>query len=150
MLLLLKKITVFQRVALIVLLIDFIDNLVNHSYFLCAYDIFLFMGLMFYLTIHIRKIKIPDSISSSTLDLYSIIKIEITDEEIILILPNKTITDNLTDYTGFIIIKNGIFLTIDSQNQKTLKVAYIRTNKFSSPEKQKLIHLFYDKRLKRV
>lgn len=108
------------------------------------------MGLMFYLTIHIRKIKIPDSIASSTLDLYSIIKIEITDEEIILILPNKTITDNLTDYTGFIVIKNGIFLTIDSQNQKTLKVAYIRTNKFSSPKKQKLIHLFYDKGLKRV
>lgn len=87
-----KKLTVFQCVALIALLIDFIDNLVNHSYFLCAYDILLFIGLMFYLTIRIRKnIKIPDSISSSSnLNLYTTIKIEITDKEIILILPNKT------------------------------------------------------------
>ena len=115
-----KKLTVFQCVALIALLIDFIDNLVNHSYFLCAFDIFLFIGLMFYLTIRIRKnIKIPDSISSgSTLNLCTTIKFEITGKEIILILPNKTIIDNLAEYIEFIVIKNGILLITDVQNQK--------------------------------
>lgn len=139
--------------ALIALLIDFIDNLVNHSYFLCAFDIFLFIGLMFYLTIRIRKnIKIPDSISSgSTLNLCTTIKIEITGKEIILILPNKTIIDNLAEYIEFIVIKNGILLITDVQNQKNdiqnlknVKVIYIPTKKFSSSEKQKLVKQFYD------
>ena len=118
-----KKLTVFQCVALIALLIDFIDNLVNHSYFLCAFDIFLFIVLMFYLTIRIRKsTKIPDSISSSnTLNPCTTIRIEITDKEIILILPNKTIIHDLTEYTKFIVIKNGIFLTVDVQNRKKNK-----------------------------
>ena len=111
----------------------------EYSYFFCAYDIFLFIGLMFYLTIRIRKnIKIPDSISSSSnLNLYTTIKIEITDKEIIFILPNKTIIDNLTKYIEFIVIKN-------------VNIAYIPTKKFSSSEKQKLINLFYDNRLKRI
>lgn len=152
-----KKLTVFQCVALIALLINFICCLLYHFYFFCAYDIFLFIGLMFYLTIRIRKnIKIPDSISSSSnLNLYTTIKIEITDKEIILILPNKTIIDNLTKYIEFIVIKNGILLITDVQNQKNdvqnLKngnVAYIPTRKFSSSEKQKLINLFYDNGLK--
>ena len=145
-----KKLTVFQCVALIALLIDFIDNLVNHSYFLCAFDIFLFIGLMFYLTIRIRKnIKIPDSISSgSTLNLCTTIKIEITGKEIILILPNKTIIDNLAEYIEFIVIKNGILLITDVQNLKNGNVDYIPTRKFSSSEKQKLINLFYDNGLK--
>lgn len=154
-----KKLTVFQCVALIALLIDFIDNLVNHSCFLCAFDIFLFIGLMFYLTIRIRKnIKIPDSISSgSTLNLCTTIKIEITGKEIILILPNKTIIDNLAEYIEFIVIKNGILLITDVQNQKNdiqnlknVKVIYIPTKKFSSSEKQKLVKLFYDNGLKRI
>lgn len=50
-----KKLTVFQCVALIALLINFICCLLYHFYFFCAYDIFLFIGLMFYLTIRIRK-----------------------------------------------------------------------------------------------
>lgn len=118
----------------------------------CAYDIFLFIGLMFYLTIRIRKnIKIPDSTSSSSnLNLYTTIKIEITDKEIIFILPNKTIIDNLTKYIEFIVIKNGILLITDVQNQKNVNIAYIPTKKFSSSEKQKLINLFYDNRLKRI
>lgn len=147
-----KKLTVFQCVALIALLIDFIDNLVNHSYFLCAFDIFLFIVLMFYLTIRIRKsTKIPDSISSSnTLNPCTTIRIEITDKEIILILPNKTIIHDLTEYTKFIVIKNGIFLTVDVQNRKKINVIYIPTKKFSSSEKQKLINLFYDNGLKRI
>ena len=154
-----KKLTVFQCVALIALLIDFIDNLVNHSCFLCAFDIFLFIGLMFYLTIRIRKsTKIPDSISSSnTLNPCTTIRIEITDKEIILILPNKTIIDNLTKYIEFIVIKNGILLITDVQNQKNdiqnlknVKVIYIPTKKFSSSEKQKLVKLFYDNGLKRI
>lgn len=134
-----KKLTVFQCVALIALLINFICCLLYHFYFFCAYDIFLFIGLMFYLTIRIRKnIKIPDSISSSSnLNLYTTIKIEITDKEIIFILPNKTIIDNLTKYIEFIVIKN-------------VNIAYIPTKKFSSSEKQKLINLFYDNRLKRI
>lgn len=154
-----KKLTVFQCVALIALLINFICCLLYHFYFFCAYDIFLFIGLMFYLTIRIRKnIKIPDSISSSSnLNLYTTIKIEITDKEIILILPNKTIIDNLTKYIEFIVIKNGILLITDVQNQKNdvqnlknVNVAYIPTKKFSSSEKKKLINLFYDNGLKRI
>lgn len=107
---------------------------------------------MFYLTIRIRKnIKIPDSISSSSnLNLYTTIKIEITDKEIILILPNKTIIDNLTKYIEFIVIKNGILLITDVQNLKNVNVAYIPTKKFSSSEKKKLINLFYDNGLKRI
>lgn len=118
----------------------------------CAYDIFLFIGLMFYLTIRIRKnIKIPDSISSSSnLNLYTTIKIEITDKEIILILPNKTIIDNLTKYIEFIVIKNGILLITDVQNQKNVNIAYIPIKKFSSSEKKKLVKLFYDNGLKRI
>lgn len=114
---------------------------------------------MFYLTIRIRKnIKIPDSISSgSTLNLCTTIKIEITGKEIILILPNKTIIDNLAEYIEFIVIKNGILLITDVQNQKNdiqnlknVKVIYIPTKKFSSSEKQKLVKLFYDNGLKRI
>lgn len=147
-----KKLTVFQCVALIALLINFICCLLYHFYFFCAYDIFLFIGLMFYLTIRIRKnIKIPDSISSSSnLNLYTTIKIEITDKEIILILPNKTIIDNLAEYIEFIVIKNGILLITDVQNQKNVNMAYIPTKKFSSSEKKKLVKLFYDNGLKRI
>lgn len=118
----------------------------------CAYDIFLFIGLMFYLTIRIRKnIKIPDSISSSSnLNLYATIKIEITDKEIILILPNKTIIDNLTKYLEFIVIKNGMLLITDVQNLKNVNIAYIPTKKLSSSEKKKLVKLFYDNGLKRI
>ena len=48
----------------------------------CAYDIFLFIGLMFYNHSHKKEHKIPDSISSSSnLNLYTTIKIEITDKE---------------------------------------------------------------------
>lgn len=133
--------------------------LLYHFYFLCAFDIFLFIGLMFYLTIRIRKnIKIPDSISSgSTLNLCTTIKFEITGKEIILILPNKTIIDNLAEYIEFIVIKNGILLITDVQNQKNdiqnlknVKVIYIPTKKFSSSEKKKLVKLFYDNGLKRI
>ena len=147
-----KKLTVFQCVALIALLINFICCLLYHFYFFCAYDILLFIGLMFYLTIRIRKnIKIPDSISSSSnLNLYTTIKIEITDKEIILILPNKTIIDNLTKYIEFIVIKNGILLITDVQNLKNVNIAYIPTKKLSSSEKKKLVKLFYDNGLKRI
>lgn len=147
-----KKLTVFQCVALIALLINFICCLLYHFYFFCAYDTFLFIGLMFYLTIRIRNnIKIPDSISSSSnLNLYTTIKIEITDKEIILILPNKTIIDNLTKYIEFIVIKNGILLITDVQNLKNVNIAYIPTKKLSSSEKKKLVKLFYDNGLKRI
>ena len=107
---------------------------------------------MFYLTIRIRKsTKIPDSISSSnTLNLCTTIKIEITDKEIILILPNKTIIKDLTEYIEFIVIKNGILLITDVQNLKNVNVAYIPTKKFSLSEKKKLVKLFYDNGLKRI
>ena len=107
---------------------------------------------MFYLTIRIRKnIKIPDSISSgSTLNLCTTIKIEITGKEIILILPNKTIIDNLTKYIEFIVIKNGMLLITDVQNLKNVNIAYIPTKKLSSSEKKKLVKLFYDNGLKRI
>lgn len=74
----------------------------------------------------------------------------ITDKEIILILPNKTIIDNLTKYIEFIVIKNGILLITDVQNQKNVNIAYIPTKKFSSSEKKKLVKLFYDNGLKRI
>ena len=92
---------------------------------------------MFYLTIRIRKnIKIPDSISSSSnLNLYTTIKIEITDKEIILILPNKTIIKDLSEFTNYL---------------KNVNIAYIPTKKLSSSEKKKLVKLFYDNGLKRI
>ena len=129
-----------------------INCFINKFYLLSTLSFLLFIGLMFYLTIRIRKnIKIPDSISSSSnLNLYTTIKIEITDKEIILILPNKTIIDNLTKYIEFIVIKNGILLITDVQNLKNVNIAYIPTKKFSSSEKKKLINLFYDNRLKRI
>ena len=147
-----KKLTVFQCVALIALLINFICCLLYHFYFFCSYDIFIFIGLLFYLTIRIRQnIKIPDSLSSSSnLNLYTTIKIEITDKEIILILPNKTIIDNLTKYIEFIVIKNGMLLITDVQNLKNVNIAYIPTKKLSSSEKKKLVKLFYDNGLKRI
>ena len=140
-----KKLTVFQCVALIALLIDFIDNLVNHSYFLCAFDIFLFIGLMFYLTIRIRKnIKIPDSISSgSTLNLCTTIKIEITGKEIILILPNKTIIKDLSEFTNYMIVKDGIFLMMNNKKEKKY-ILYIPS------KKQELILLFKEKKIKGI
>ena len=53
-----KKITVFQCVALIALLINFICCLLYHFYFFCAYDIFLFIGLMFLVITHEMIFKI--------------------------------------------------------------------------------------------
>ena len=49
-----------------------------------------------------------------------------------------------------IVIKNGILLITDVQNQKNVNIAYIPTKKFSSSEKKKLVKLFYDNGLKRV
>ncbi len=56
-----------------------------------------------------------------------VIKIEITDKEIIGILPNKTVKENLTSYTDFIVIKDGIFLITDVQKQKNVNIAFIPT-----------------------
>ena len=100
---------------------------------------------MFYLTIRIRKnIKIPDSISSSSnLNLYTTIKIEITDKEIILILPNKTIIRDLSEFTNYMIVKDGVFLMMDNKKEKKY-ILYIPS------KKQELILLFKEKKIKGI
>lgn len=51
---------------------------------------------------------IPESISSGILNPNSIIEIEITDKQIIGVLPNKTIIKDLSEFTNYMIIKDGI------------------------------------------
>ena len=100
---------------------DLIFNLLNHIYFLCVFDFFLFIVTIHTIISLRKKIMIPESISSGILNPNSIIEIEITDKQIMGVLPNKTIIHDLTEYTKFIVIKNGIFLTVDVQNRKKNK-----------------------------
>ena len=69
---------------------DFVFNLLNHIYFLCIFDFFLFIVTIHTIISLRKKIMIPESISSGILNPNSIIEIEITDKQIIGVLPNKT------------------------------------------------------------
>lgn len=69
---------------------DLIFNLLNHIYFLCIFDFFLFIVTIHTIISLRKKIMIPESISSGILNPDSIIEIKITDKQIIGVLPNKT------------------------------------------------------------
>ena len=74
-------------------------NLLNHIYFLCIFDFFLFIVTIHTIISLRKKIMIPESISSGILNPNSIIEIEITDKQIIGVLPNKTIIRDLSEFT---------------------------------------------------
>lgn len=61
---------------------------------------------------------IPESISSGILSPNSIIEIEITDKQIIGVLPNKTIIRDLSEFTNYMIVKDGIFLMMNNKKEK--------------------------------
>lgn len=84
---------------------------------------------------------IPESISSGILNPDSIIEIEITDKQIIGVLPNKTIIRDLSEFTNYMIIKDGVFLMINNKKEKK-NILYIPS------KKQELILLFKEKKIK--
>ena len=47
----------------------------------------------------------------------SIIEIEITDKQIIGVLPNKTIIKDLSEFTNYMIVKDGIFLMMNTKRK---------------------------------
>lgn len=71
---------------------------------------------------------IPESISSGILNPNSIIEIEITDQQIIGILPNKTIIKDLSEFTNYMIVKDGIFLMMNNKKEKKY-ILYIPSKK---------------------
>lgn len=78
-------------IPFIAIFADFVFNLLNHIYFLCIFVFFLFIVTIHTIISLRKKIMIPESISSGILNPNSIIEIEITDKQIIGVLPNKTI-----------------------------------------------------------
>lgn len=71
-----------------------------------------------------KKIMIPESISSGILNPNSIIEIEITDKQIIGVLPNKTIIKDLSEFTNYMIVKDGVFLMINNKKEKKIYTIY--------------------------
>ena len=67
---------------------------------------------------------IPESISSGILNPNSIIEIEITDKQIIGVLPNKTIIRDLSEFTNYMIVKDGVFLMMDNKKEKKIYTIY--------------------------
>ena len=117
---------------------DFVFNLLNHIYFL----------FLFIVTIHTiislrKKIMIPESISSGILNPNSIIEIEITDKQIIGVLPNKTIIRDLSEFANYMIVKDGVFLMMNNKKEKKY-ILYIPS------KKQELILLFKEKKIKGI
>ena len=86
---------------------------------------------------------IPESILSGILNPNSIIEIEITDKQIISVLPNKTIIKDLSEFTNYMIVKDGVFLMINNKKEKKY-ILYIPSKK---PE---LILLFKEKKIKGI
>lgn len=86
---------------------------------------------------------IPESISSGILNPNSIIEIEITDKQIIGVLPNKTIIRDLSEFTNYMIVKDGVFLMINNKKEKKY-ILYIPS------KNQELILLFKEKKIKGI
>lgn len=86
---------------------------------------------------------IPESISSGILNPDSIIEIEITDKQIIGVLPNKTIIKDLSEFTNYMIVKDGVFLMINNKKRKKY-ILYIPS------KNQELILLFKEKKIKGI
>lgn len=122
---------------------DFVFNLLNHIYFLCIFDFFLFIVTIHTIISLRKKIMIPESISSGILNPNSIIKIEITDKQIIGVLPNKTIIKDLSEFANYMIAKDGVFLMMNNKKEKKY-ILYIPS------KKQELILLFKEKKIKGI
>lgn len=101
---------------------DFVFNLLNHIYFLCIFDFFLFIVTIHTIISLRKKIMIPESISSGILNPNSIIEIEITDK---------------------MIVKDGVFLMMNNKKEKKY-ILYIPS------KKQELILLFKEKKIKGI
>ena len=86
---------------------------------------------------------IPESILSGILNPNSIIEIEITDKQIISVLPNKTIIKDLSEFTNYMIVKDGVFLMINNKKEKKY-ILYIPS------KNQELIILFKEKKIKGI
>lgn len=86
---------------------------------------------------------ISESISSGILNPNSIIEIEITDKQIIGVLPNKTIIRDLSEFTNYMIVKDGVFLMINNKKEKKY-ILYIPS------KNQELILLFKEKKIKGI
>lgn len=89
---------------------------------------------------------IPESISSGILNSNSIIEIEITDKQIIGVLPNKTIIKDLSEFTNYMIVKDGVFLMMNNKKEKK----YILYIPYIPSKKQELILLFKEKKIKGI
>lgn len=122
---------------------DFVFNLLNHIYFLCIFDFFLFIVTIHTIISLRKKIMIPESISSGILNPNSIIEIEITDKQIIGVLPNKTIIKDLSKFANYMIVKDGVFLMMNNKKEKNY-ILYIPS------KKQELILLFKEKKIKGI
>lgn len=72
---------------------------------------------------------ISESISSGILNPNSIIEIEITDKQIIGVLPNKTIIRDLSEFTNYMIVKDGVFLMMNNKKEKNIYYIYLQKNK---------------------
>ena len=66
---------------------------------------------------------------------------EITDKQIIGVLPNKSIIRDLSEFTNYMIVKDGIFLMMNNKKEKKY-ILYIPS------KKQELILLFKEKKIK--
>ena len=120
----------------------------KYQYLLYSIPFFAIFADFFIVTIHTiislrKKIMIPESISSGILNPNSIIEIEITDKQIIGVLPNKTIIRDLSEFTNYMIVKDGVFLMMDNKKEKKY-ILYIPS------KKQELILLFKEKKIKGI
>ena len=109
-----------------------IFNLLNHIYFLCVFDFFLFIVTIHTIISLRKKIMIPESISSGILNPNSIIEIEITDKQIIGVLPNKTIIKDLSEFTNYMIVKDGVFLMINRKRKKIYTIYTFKKTRINS------------------
>lgn len=116
-------------IPFIAIFADFVFNLLNHIYFLCIFDFFLFIVTIHTIISLRKKIMIPESISSGILNPNSIIEIEITDKQIIGVLPNKTIIRDLSEFTNYMIVKDGVFLMMNNKKEKNIYYIYLQKNK---------------------
>ena len=115
-------------IPFIAIFADFVFNLLNHIYFLCIFDFFFIVTIHTIISLR-KKIMIPESISSGILNPNSIIEIEITDKQIIGVLPNKTIIKDLSEFTNYMIVKDGVFLMMNNKKEKNIYYIYLQKNK---------------------
>lgn len=70
-------------------------------------------------------------------------KLKSPTKQIIGVLPNKTIIKDLSEFTNYMIVKDGIFLMMNNKKEKKY-ILYIPS------KKQELILLFKEKKIKGI